>query len=74
MSFGLFRRSQNSVKVKSAAGSFRGHSGEPLIDESALAEVASELRKIPRNDLAAVIDRTILPRIQVRALEESQRS
>ena len=39
-----------------------------LLDDPVISEVAKELSKIPKNDLAALLDRTILPRIQVKTV------
>jgi len=66
VSNGFFRGSRNSVKAKStsaAAASFRPT--ETLLEDPAVTEVAKELSKIRKNDLAALLDKTILPRIQV---------
>ena len=59
-SSGIFRGS-----VKSRPGTFRT-SGESVLEDPALTEVAKQLCKIRKNDLAALLDKTILPRIQAR--------
>ncbi len=77
VSNGFFRGSRNTVKAKSssaAASNFRQTASTTtstdlpvttLLDDPLVSEVAKELSKIPKNDLAALLDRTILPRIQV---------
>lgn len=78
VSNGFFRGSRNTVKAKSgpATGSnFRQAASTTatttdlpittLLDDPLVCEVAKELSKIPKNELAALLDRTILPRIQV---------
>ena len=80
VSNGFFRGSRNSVKPKPAVSTtttttFRSSSQvapsasenvKSLLDDPVVSEVAKELSKIPKNDLAALLDRTILPRIQVK--------
>ena len=53
----------SSVTASSAAQNVKS-----LLDDPVISEVAKELSKIPKNDLAALLDRTILPRIQVKTV------
>ena len=65
-------KSCSTVKTKS--GNFRSvTTSESILDDPVVVEAAKELCKIRKNDLAALLDKTILPRIQVNLLHWLQR-